>query len=306
MPALRRILSILVFFPIFFSTHIAQAQAPTPSPTPTSIRNDGEQIRWSFTDGREAGLFAQKLPPTVFAIDFTSSDTTCPRAVERAPKCQLKLPLVITRFAVKWNRNADEAKLGQTLKVRFGESQTFELANSHLGTVYHHKLDPREFAMDPLRIECDDYTWLGGGELPPEQVTFVTWANELMLPNPETDVNENTSIGSVSDARFVRDGRGLKLVTTGEWTAIFPGLLSTVMYIGDSIHLVERSGEGQTCQSSIKPNTAAVVSELNDYIAKQGDHYTPYLLGADGRLRYAEQEDEFFISLMKSREGMLE
>ena len=306
MPALRRILSFFIFFPILFTIQIAKAQEPTPSPTPTQIRNEGEQVRWTFTDGREAGLFAQKLPPATFAVDFTFSDTTCPRTVERAPKCQLKLPLVITRFAVRWNLNSDREKIGRTVKIRFGDTQTFELQNDHLGTVYHYKLDPREFAMDPLQIECDDYTWLGGGEMPPERVTFVTWANELMLPNPETEVNENTSIGSVSDVRFVREGKSLELVTTGEWTAIFPGLLSTVMYIGDSLHLVERSGEGQTCQSSVKPNTAAVVSQLNDYIAKQGEHYTPYLLGSDGRLRYSEQEDEFFLSLMKRPEGMLE
>ena len=282
-------------------TSAARAQM-SPEPIPQLVKVEGEPLRWTFTDGREATLHFQRLPATSFQVPFEFVDTSCPREVPRAPRCNLYLPFEVTRFAVKWTKNSNAEKVGQSLQ--YGSQM---LQTEFSATNYYTKIEPADFStLAPLKISCDDYSWMGGGTDAPERLNLSAWAAEIMFENPETGVNENTTIGSVSSVRFERDASGMmSLASTGNWNALFSGYLPFLFTQGDVFHLVEGQ-DTAVCESAIKPDASAIRAQAQAYLAAHPAVYGPYVFGRNRLWDYAEGTGGFITFVMRSSERSIE
>ena len=285
--------------PAFFTV---AAYAQSPEPIPQLVKVEGEPLRWTFTDGREATLHFQRLPSTSFVVPFEFVDTSCSREVPRAPRCDLHMPFEATRFAVKWTKHPIAEKVGQMLQ--YGS----QMLQTELGvTNYYQKIEPAEFAtLPPLKISCDDYSWMGGGATAPERLNLSAWAAELMFQNPETGVNENTTIGSVSSVRFERDSAGMmSLVSTGHWNALFSGYLPYLFAQGDVFHLVEGQ-DSAVCESAIKPDASAARTQGQAYRDSNPVSLAPYVYGRTRLWDHAEGTGGFITFVMRSSERSIE
>lgn len=274
---------IALGFAILFSLR-AVAQTPVPSPTPTPepvmIRNAGEQIRWALTDGRAAALSIIRRPAVVVTSNLGYSDSSCPWTVATAPKCKIHFPVKVASFSIAWTANPDATRVGKTVSV-FGQPATVDSFHMQYTQLTDKALGAD---MQPVSLECDDFTFLTGAKDAPTSLRMGSWSGESMVMNPETGAPENmTTIGFFEPLLEKVSDREMKMTSTGTW--FYLGLsLPRFWFTGSTIlHVVTYPTPGHpACQLSFKPDFSNLRGERDTYMTKYPGPPVPYIEGSDG------------------------
>lgn len=270
------------------NTPPAPTPSPTPAPLPKIVRTPGEQVHWTMTDGREAGLTIIRRPSANWSSKLALSDTSCETPMTDEPKCSLSFPIKLITLAAVWTKHPDHAKIGTPVSVY---SPGSELSSDSIFNQYHQLTSPIGADMKPTVLACDDFTWLSESKEAPATIQLANLSGETMTSNPETGIPENrTFVGVFSPELTRKSNHELEFTRTGRWFTAF-GNEPDGWFFGSSIlnFMTMPSNAKPACQTAFKPDFSTLQDDYNQ-LKKTGTS-EPYLEGSD----------LYFEALMKSQ-----
>ena len=220
---------------------------------------------WSlkFHDGREAAVIVTHVDSPVLSTHFKIVDNTC--VARQNMTCQFEFQIRRWFIALAWTKHPDHARVGQTVKTKFGMESTdpLELTDAvsvNLPVGPTAVLDPRFY---PQTLNCDDFSWLPTATKDaPASVSILRWDGEDSDTNSETRVAETRSVGGAFNVTMQRkDPRRLAVThaqaTTGTRRE-FP-----ILMLEPNISLTTLNPAGETCQIGV--SSALSIEALKAY-----------------------------------------
>lgn len=269
------IISFLICF--YISSVFAQS-------SPLSIEV-GKPVILKWSDTHQGILKYQPRISPVFTIPFTVHENLCGSATGQT--CKLKTQLTNPFFVVVWDKHPDKTKIGRP--VMFNDEALDNKDDVEVSAEFKKIYPQITKNLSTASIECADYSWIPGTQSPkspPNQLKIARWESEFMLPNEDTGVTENRTIGGAINVSLQKSKENSLLIKDIQAiTADQFQVLSLVF--GDNFSWVIKDASGESCQIAFKPGSlqeALMASEqMRANIAKPSDLLT-YIVGTDESL----------------------
>lgn len=273
---------------LFLSLASPLAIAETNPALPVLSGEQGEPLRVTWQDGREATAMSAIIEPLTLEAPMTVYENSCNEILTN--KCKFIAGLHAYRIYLKWTKHPDAKKIGQSLRFRIKSSSSEQFMDFmpvlKILVPLHRSVTPvaaRNVADD--EIFCEDYSFLPRDPFQSPNLHILRWEMESMRQNPETGAMQNRSMGGALDIELVpQPDRHLKLKVHGGYTT------TDVIAGGDVLSLTLKNKNNQLCQIGIKPDFTSVTARFISYFnPSTSEKLQPYLLGTD----------EFFPTLLK-------
>jgi len=195
-----------------FGQTTAPAAPSSPVIPPKLMEGEGQPVRLVFADGRVATLMTTTPAIDTLKIPFQVTENLC-RPQAAPPVCHYEFSYQSMAANFVWTTNPDAARIGQKLEYTFDPKSgaTYQKLSddnftitSFLKTINH--VIPVDVTSD--RIVCDHYDWFPS-DAATKRVRMKLWGGEFMIPNSETDLNENQTYFSFSNLVWQLDSKGL-------------------------------------------------------------------------------------------------
>jgi hypothetical protein len=262
---------------IFISSVFAQSR-------PLSIET-GKPVILKWSDTHQGILKYQPRISPPFTIPFTVHENLCSNSAGQS--CKLKTQLTNPLFVVVWYKHPDNTKIGRP--VSYG-NESLENEDDIEVSAEFKKIYPQLTKnLSAASIECTDYSWIPGtrsAKVPPNQLKIARWESEFMLPNEDTGVTENRTIGGAINVSLEKSKENSLLIKdiqaiTGDQFQV----LSLVF--GDNFSWVIKDATGESCQIAFKPGSlqeALSVSQQLRANTSEPSEMLTYIVGTDESL----------------------
>lgn len=225
---------LYVFTLLMVSTAQAQELNPQQPPPFQLVEKAGEPVRMVFADGRVATLMSTDNEVKTYRAPFQVTENLCnPQA--KAPHCQYEMPYKSDSVNFVWTTNPDAARMGQKLKVTTGTNSSFDINDDTLviTNFFKHIQKAITTSLPPDRLVCDNYNWLPANAQ--KTLNIKVWSGETMIPNTETNANENRTFFSYSGVSFhlVDNAFVFDAFRRADTILAVPPLLDTAMMVVD-------------------------------------------------------------------------
>ena len=235
----------------------------------TVIKNAAGSYVIQFADGREATLMIRRLPKFLFEVPIKVHESTCSPHLPK--NCKISFETQSNDLELIWTKNdLNPDRLNKEV-LQSSSAGAGELEFKLLDSVVTFSSETSELFPDgtgdikKYELSCDDYRFLSGEESltnAPENLEVVDWSTELMLPNPETRLNENRTLFNALGSKFTRSDTGtLKLSKMGS-VASQDGI--PMMILGDVIGwTIPKQTPGKFCEISYKLSIDEVIATVD-------------------------------------------
>ena len=259
---------------IFMSSVFAQSSLP-------SIET-GKPVILKWSDTHQGILkYQPRTSPTV-AISFTVHENLCSTSAGQI--CKMKTQIANPWFVVVWHKHPDISKIGQP--VIYDNKPVESNDNIMISAEVKNFYPLLTKKLTPAAIECDDYSWIPGAlssKSPPNNLKIARWESEFMLPNEDTGVTENRTVGGAINVSLQKSNdnslviKDIKALTSDDF-------LSSSLVVGDNFSWVLKEASGNSCQIAFKPGSLRDVEVALDQLranAPQPAALLTYIVGTD-------------------------
>jgi hypothetical protein len=268
---------ISFFIGIFMSSVFAQSSLPSIEP--------GKPVLFKWSDTHQGVLkYQPRTSPTVI-IPFTVHENLC--STPAGQICKMKTQIANPWFVVVWHKHPDTSRIGQPVIY---DNKPVESNDNIVISAELKKFYPLlAKKLTPAAIECDDYSWIPGApstKAPPNTLQIARWESEFMLPNEDTGVTENRTVGGAINVALQKDNDNSLLIK--DIKALTSDLFqSPSLVVGDNFSWVLKEASGHSCQIAFKPGSLTDVEVAIDQLranAPQPATLITYIVGTDESL----------------------
>ncbi len=251
---------------LFFSVSSAFSldgipSAPSPAKALELIEIPGQAAKLVFADGREATLMTSNNAVATASLPLQVTENLCnPEAA--IPHCHYQASILSNTYNFVWSKNPDPQKLGHILQTQYSENSPATDWNGDSTFINNFSNFLPTGARAPLppdRIICDRFDWLPDTDPTSSSLIMKLWSAEFMMPNAETDVNQNQAAITFSQVEWIKNKTDLELKNV-KWMStnlsIFPPITDTSMIIMENKNLEE-------CQIGMASSISAAIKLIN-------------------------------------------
>ncbi len=237
---------------ILVSTSICFAEENLPvkvDKLPFKVQPNGENLPdIVFDDGRVAEVVVRQHLGE-FSVTMDIAQNSCGKNIPTT--CRIVHPYLDYKLQLVWKVHPNPEKIGKLLKRDNSDIFDQREVISYTGKIKHP--DILKDIKNP-EMTCSTWDWLAPNS---QQIDLLDWSIEVMLPNPETLLNENRTFRSYQNMTLTKINQttySLGLPKTDE--------LDAVLIIGDQVGWTVKKENFESCEVTIKPDIASVVSDF--------------------------------------------
>jgi hypothetical protein len=170
-----------------------------------------------FQDGRKALLTHALAKVVRVPIHLRQIENTCDPGQVLA-RCDLNLDFAMQHQYLRWTTHPDAAKIGKVVQAKYkGDSNLITLEDEFQSYFWFNTLTNPQWAgrFQPDMLSCDNYLWTAQMPKSGENLLIQSWTSEIMLPNPETGVNENQTFSGSFNVELAVTPAGLRIAKLG-------------------------------------------------------------------------------------------
>ncbi len=281
------------------------AQSPVEG-RPELIFEAGKPITLTYQDGRVAALKVYRSVIPNLTVSFEVFENLC--ASSQGQSCQYHFSAKEVWMPLVWTHHPNPEKIGKPVHAKGNPEQKFAVEDFIVS-------DAKQFfpilgqGLSSTRFSCDNWSWLPGGsaQTPPRQTLIKRWGSETMIPNPETGINENTTLGGATNVEFrVTPNNELELVKMRSIEKV-QNFSSDLLIFGDNVSFTMKM-LSDSCQISIKPGSfdnAGLILQEASARRPQPEEIDQFYIFGDDELSFGSQESSLFreLSFISSNPG---
>jgi hypothetical protein len=286
----RFFLSLLLAIPCALAQPTnAQVEPATGAPIlPTVTTTKGMPVVAKWPDGRQAVVRVNRFDPISVPIELQVTENLCTDTASTGVKMDIAIRLDVLDWF--WIAHPDTAKIGTPLKFKRGSGEYLSYSSNSLEYFYPGVSQ----GLQADRMKFQDVKWLPGfddGKLHPLRIE--TWTAEIMLPNPETGLNENQVFGGAFgiDAAPI----GINEFSIVKMDSVFSALKSNPFPLfGDVIGWQMPQGDG-LCQIAFKPELSGIKQMIDAYSAQPRTKWVEFIWESEPYTLVARDFNPFFF-----------
>ncbi len=234
----------------------------TPKKAPQIISKP-EGYFLDFGDGRVAGMFQEIGKVERTFIGLRQIENTCDYE-QVLTTCKYELDIAVQDLSVRWVYHPDQNKIGSivTTSQNIGNSPKDTPIEQKRGILTWYDAKRENFYSNRLkkdRLVCAKMDWAKNLTLINGHYIINSWANESMLGNSITGMNENQSVGVVFDVQLKKvNEKTFEVAAVGREGGVFdtpnPFLASQVA----TLNFLDK--DNRSCMVSFEASVDAAIS----------------------------------------------
>lgn len=278
----------MMIYALFILTAFIGAQETIQSQTQTTMvqQEPGKPIivKWSETHQGILKVYPQVSP--VLSLPFRVHENLCAPTIGQT--CVFKTQFSEPWIFLAWHKHPDSKKIGQIIKQK-SSGEFLEDNDTFLASEFKNFFPQLAKKLKSASIECSDYSWIPGSgqKTAPNALMISRWEIEFMVPNQETGISENRTIGGVLNLELTKNKSTLELqkakaLTSGDFTP-------PTLVFGDNFSWTLKDKTGDSCQIAFKPGDfSRVQATLDELRSKRPDSkdIKSYILQSSDELLY--------------------
>lgn len=264
-----------------FSLQVARADQPAIPAGPVITKVKGRPVEAVWPDGNRAQLKVQVNDPIMVPLPFGMTENLCNNS--GLVDFKSRFALRIDRLWWVWTQNADPKKIGQLVEITNVDDGLVKLISAIVlanGSRFHYP--ELVTGLPPDELDIGGAKWIPGMEEGVSKpMSIPMWLGESMVKNPETGIDENRIVSSLSGVHLTpRTGNAMTIDQIDQGSALDPQ--NPFLLVGDVVSWIFNVN-GQTCQISFKPDLSDAQSMALGYIHGLPDtNFNDYKWAQDG------------------------
>ena len=147
-----------------------------------------------FDDGRVAQVVVASMPAQLLDIGMDVVESHCGKNIPT--KCSITYPVSNNELKLVWKTHPDAKKIGKPVLNKNNQEILNETLSFSFSDKKKYEKFYKEVGMKDPEFSCPKWDWL---DTKGDKIQLLEWSSEIMLTNPETDINENRTFMAVMD-----------------------------------------------------------------------------------------------------------